>query len=183
MAGRAGSARLQPAFSASVPSIAPAPPIAPQAPLATWRYPLDRPRITSLYGVVSPSVPKGHHGIDLAAPRGTPVLAVAAGTVLEAAFDAAWGHYVRVDHGADTSSLLIHLDRIDVAPGQRVKAGELLGTSGASGKATGPHLHLEYWEGRQRLDPVQMLPDLLQHATKKAIARREAQGNPVPTDR
>lgn len=176
-------AALQPAFSASVPSIAPTPPIAPHAPLATWRYPLDQPRITSLYGVVSPSVPKGHHGIDLAAPRGTPVLAVAAGTVLEAAFDAAWGHYVRVDHGADTSSLLIHLDRIDVAPGQRVKAGDLLGTSGASGKATGPHLHLEYWEGRQRLDPVQMLPDLLQHATKKAIARREAQGNPVPTDR
>jgi len=176
-------AALQPAFSASAPFLAPAPPIAPQAPLATWRYPLDRPRITSLYGVVSPSVPKGHHGIDLAAPRGTPVLAVAAGTVLEAAFDAAWGHYVRVDHGADTSSLLIHLDRIDVVPGQRVKAGELLGTSGASGKATGPHLHLEYWEGRQRLDPVQMLPDLLQHATKKAIVRREAQGNPVPIDR
>ena len=176
-------AALQPAFSASVPSIVPAPPIAPHAPLATWRYPLDQPRITSLYGVVSPSVPKGHHGIDLAAPRGTPVLAVAAGTVLEAAFDAAWGHYVRVDHGADTSSLLIHLDRIDVVPGQRVKAGDLLGTSGASGKATGPHLHLEYWERRQRLDPVQMLPDLLQHATRKAIARREAQGNPVPTDR
>ena len=176
-------AALQPAFSSGVPSLTPAPPIAPHAPTETWRYPLDQPRITSLYGVVSPSVPKGHHGIDLAAPRGTPVLAVAAGTVLEAAFDAAWGHYVRVDHGADTSSLLIHLDRIDVAPGQRVKAGDLLGTSGASGKATGPHLHLEYWEGRQRLDPVQMLPDLLQHATKKAIARREAQGNPVPTDR
>ena len=176
-------AALQPAFSASAPILAPAPPIAPHAPLATWRYPLDRPRITSLYGVVSPSVPKGHHGIDLAATRGTPVLAVAAGTVLEVAFDAAWGHYVRVDHGADTSSLLIHLDRIDVAPGQRVEAGDLLGASGASGKATGPHLHLEYWEGRQRLDPVQMLPDLLQHATKKAIARREAQGNPVPTDR
>ncbi|MEM8511556.1 beta-lactamase regulating signal transducer with metallopeptidase domain [Massilia sp. MP_M2] len=176
-------AALQPAFSSSVPSLAPAPSIASHASLETWRYPLDQPRVTSLYGVVSPSVPKGHHGIDLAAPRGTPVLAVAAGTVLEAAFHAAWGNYVRVDHGADTSSLLIHLDRIDVTPGQRVKAGDLLGTSGASGKATGPHLHLEYWEGRQRLDPVKMLPDLLQHTTRKAIARREAQGNPVPTDR
>lgn len=177
-------AALQPAFSSSVPA-------APQALSAslptslpdTWRYPLDQPRITSLYGVASPIVPKGHHGIDLAAPRGTPVLAVAAGTVLEATFDATWGNYVRVDHGGDTSSLLIHLDRIDVVPGQRVKAGDRLGASGASGKATGPHLHLEYWEGWQRLDPVQMLPDLLQHATTKAIARREAQGNPVPTDR
>ncbi|MEW7848995.1 M23/M56 family metallopeptidase [Massilia aurea] len=176
-------AALQPAFSSSVPSLSAMPSAPPRALPEQWRYPLDRPRITSLYGVVSRSVPKGHHGIDLAAPRGTPVRAVAAGTVLEAAFDAAWGHYVRVDHGGDTSSLLIHLDRIDVVPGQRVKAGELLGASGASGKATGPHLHLEYWEGWQRLDPVKMLPDLLQHATTKAIARRAAQGNPVPTDR
>ena len=180
-------AALQPAFSSSVPALSATPSAPPRALPATlqdgWRYPLDQPRITSLYGVVSRSVPKGHHGIDLAAPRGTPVRAVAAGTVLEAAFDAAWGHYVRIDHGGDISSLLIHLERIDVAPGQRVKAGELLGASGASGKATGPHLHLEYWEGWQRLDPVKMLPDLLQHATSKAIARRAAQGNPVPTDR
>ena len=180
-------AALQPAFSSSVPARLQAASAAPQALSPslpdTWRYPLDQPRITSLYGVAGPNWPQGHHGIDLAAPRGTPVLAVAAGTVVEAALDAAWGNYVRVDHGGDTSSLLIHLDRIDVVPGQRVKAGELLGASGASGKATGPHLHLEYWEGWQRLDPVQMLPDLLQHATTKAIARREAQGNPVPTDR
>lgn len=176
-------AALQPAFSSDVSILALAPSAAPPASPETWRYPLDRPRITSLFGLVGPSHPKGHHGIDLAAPRGTPVLAVAAGTVLEARFDASWGHYVRIDHGSDTSSLLIHLERVDVVSGQRVKAGDLLGTSGASGKATGPHLHLEYWKGQERLDPVRVLPDLLQHATKKAIARRQAQGNPVPTDR
>lgn len=182
-------AALQPAFSSSAPPavvpLSDRPGAAPdgRTTLAeAWRYPLAQVRVTSLYGVVSSSVPKGHHGIDLAARRGTPVLAVAAGTVLEAQFDTAWGHYVRVGHGGDTSSLLIHLDRIDVVPGQRVRAGDLLGAAGASGKASGPHLHLEYWQGGQRLDPARMLPSLLQHATANAIARRKAQGNPVPTD-
>lgn len=178
-------AALQPAFSS-----APAPlsdhgaEAWVQAPHVhqTWRYPLMQPRVTSLYGVRSPSVPKGHHGIDLAARRGTPVHAVAAGTVSEAAFDDAWGHYVRVDHGGGRSSLLIHLARIDVAPGQRVVAGDALGTSGASGKATGPHLHLEYWQDGRRLDPGQLLPDLLEHATANALKRRAAQNNPLPTD-
>jgi beta-lactamase regulating signal transducer with metallopeptidase domain len=185
-------AALQPAFPSGAPEPAPAPapvtlpaamPPLVSAPLQeAWRYPLAQVRVTSLYGVVSPNVPTGHHGIDLAAHRGTPVFAVAAGTVLEAQFNATWGHYVRIDHGGKTSSLLIHLERIEVRPGQQIKAGELLGASGASGKATGPHLHLEYWHDGQRLDPARKLPDLLQRATAKAIARREAQGNPVPID-
>lgn len=181
---------LQPTFSTAAPVVAMPAPLALTAPAeaaaphvhATWRYPLAAPRVTSLYGVRSPSRPEGHHGIDLAARRGAPVLAVAGGSVSEVAFDEAWGHYVRVDHGGGRSSLLIHLDRVDAAPGQRVAAGDPLGAAGSSGKATGPHLHLEYWQDGRRLDPALVLPDLLAHATPKAIAQRAAQGNPVPTD-
>ncbi|WP_296951838.1 peptidoglycan DD-metalloendopeptidase family protein [uncultured Massilia sp.] len=182
--GTAGVATLlQPAFSTA--AVAPAAPLSvPPAPTAPepWRYPLDRVRVTALYGVRSPSVPQGHHGVDFAARRGTPVRAVAAGTVVEAAFNPAWGHYVRVDHGGGASSLLIHLDRAAVAYGRRVAAGDLLGTAGASGRATGPHLHLEYWRDGRRLDPAAMLVDLSAHATPTALARRRAQGHPIPTD-
>ena len=171
-----GAAALLPAFSQeALPALAKA--VAP-----AWRYPLSEVRATSLYGVRSPSVPTGHHGVDFAAKRGTPVRAVAAGTVVEAAFNPAWGHYVRVDHGGGVSSLLIHLERVDAESGRRVAAGDLLGTSGASGKATGPHLHLEYWQQGRRLDPRIMLADLNDYATPKALARRQAQGNPSPTD-
>ena len=187
---------MQPAFSPAPPAApsgdvatvdAPAAPAAPSAPSAAheheaWRYPLERSRVTSLYGVRSPSRPTGHHGVDFAARRGTPVHAVAAGAVLEAAYDEAWGHYVRIGHGGGRSSLLMHLERIDVEPGQLVAAGEALGTAGASGKATGPHLHLEYWQDGRRLDPRLVLPDLFGHATSKALAQRATQGNPLPTD-
>jgi len=180
-------AALQPAFSSQAATV-PAPsmaapvavPVAAQPMPDVWRYPLAQARVTSLYGVRSPSRPKGHKGIDFAARRGTPVVAVAAGSVAQAGFDAAWGQYVRVDHGGGRSSLLIHLDRIDVATGQQVAAGDPLGASGASGKATGPHLHLEYWQDGQRLDPALVLPDLLAHATARSIAQRAAQGYPTP---
>lgn len=185
-AGLAGiamaGAALQPAFSSQAPAAITIAAFQPLHTHETWRYPLAQPRVTSLYGVRSPSRPKGHHGVDFAARRGTPVAAVAAGSVSETGFDPAWGHYVRVDHGGGRSSLLIHLERIDVSAGQRVVARQALGTSGASGKATGPHLHLEYWQDGQRLEPGLVLPDLLAHASAKAIAQREAQGHPLPSD-
>jgi len=173
-------AALQPAFSvAAVPPALAAIATAPEP----WRYPLDQVRATMLYGVRSPSVPAGNHGVDFAAKRGTPVRAVAAGTVVEAAIHPAWGNYVRIDHGGGVSSLLIHLERASVAYGQRVAGGDVIGLSGASGRAaTGPHLHLEYWRDGRRLDPQAMLADLSDRATPHALARRRAQGNPIPLD-
>jgi murein DD-endopeptidase MepM/ murein hydrolase activator NlpD len=88
---------------------------------------------------------------------------------------------VRIDHGAGRQSLVMHLDRIDVAAGQQVAAGQVVGAAGATGKATGPHLHLEYWQDGRRLDPALMLAGLDAHATPRALARRAAQGYPQPT--
>jgi len=177
----AGGAWVQPAFSSNGPALAA--PVTATAPAPQgWRYPLDEVRVTTLYGVRVPSVPQGIHGVDFAARRGTPVLAVAAGTVNEAAANPVWGRYVRVDHGGGVSSLLVHLDSVDVTAGQHVTGGQRLGAAGASGRASGPHVHLEYWRDGHRLDPALMLADLPFHATAAALARRRAQGNPIPTD-
>jgi beta-lactamase regulating signal transducer with metallopeptidase domain len=190
---------LQPAFSSNTVMPKPQAPLmeaqlmeARPAPLMNaeqtlhatdaWRYPLEQVRVTTLYGVRCSLAPKGNHGVDFVAPRGTPVHAVAAGTVTEAAFNPSWGHYVRVDHGGSISSLLIHLDSVAVTIGQHVGAGDLLGASGASGRVTGAHLHLEYWRDGRRLDPQMMLADLSDHATAHALAHRRAQGNRPPAD-
>lgn len=178
---------LQPALSAPRPQAQPVPAAAAAASTpedeAPWHYPLSRVRVTGLYGVRSALVPEGHHGVDFAAARGTPVMAPAAGMVVEAATHPRWGNYVRIDHGKGRSSLAIHLERSSVTYGQRVAAGDVIGAAGASGAATGPHLHFEYWQDGRRLDPELMLADLASHATAKARARRQAQGNPLPTDR
>jgi murein DD-endopeptidase MepM/ murein hydrolase activator NlpD len=177
-------AALQPALSSPAPSAAAR---MPQAALPTptpqaWRYPLAQPRVSSLYGVRSPQRSNAHHGIDFAARRGTPVTAVADGIVAEAGADERLGNYVRLDHGGGRQSLMAHLDRIAVRTGEHIAAGQTIGAAGATGKATGPHLHLEYWQDGHRRNPELVLAGLPAHATPRALAQRKAQGFPIPDD-
>lgn len=99
-----------------------------------------------------------HSGLDIAAPQGAPVRAAAAGTILLAAPDLfLTGRTVMVDHGLGLVTSYAHLSRIDVAEGAHVAAGQSLGAIGASGLATGPHLHFGVsWQDR-RLDPETVL--------------------------
>jgi murein DD-endopeptidase MepM/ murein hydrolase activator NlpD len=96
-----------------------------------------------------------HNGVDVAAGAGAPVVAPADGVVVLAA-DAPFsleGNLVIVDHGHGLNSAFLHLSRIDVREGQIVRQGEPIGTVGATGRATGPHLHWALtWNGA-RLDP------------------------------
>ncbi len=84
-----------------------------------------------------------HSGIDLAAARGTPVMATLQGlaTVLVAA--TGYGLHVIIDHGGGLSSLYGHLDTVLISSGDLVLGGEVIGTVGSTGNATGPHLHFE----------------------------------------
>ncbi len=91
------------------------------------------------------AAPRLHKGIDLAAPRGTPVQAAAAGTVELATSKLGYGNLVVIDHGAGYKTYYAHLDSIAVEPGQLITQTQLVGTVGSSGFASFVHLHFEVW--------------------------------------
>ena len=98
-----------------------------------------------------------HRGTDFHARSGTPVLAANDGEVMIAHGMFYEGNLVVIDHGDQFSTLYMHLSRIEVKVGERVKKGQRLGLSGATGRVTGPHLHLAArWQG-EYVDPVLLL--------------------------
>ena len=107
-------------------------------------------------GADAPKAP--HSGMDIAAPQGTPVRAPAAGIVTFAAPDLyLTGGTVLLDHGHGVSSNFLHLSRIDVTVGDRVQQGQIIGAVGATGRATGPHLHWGMNWFDVRVDPLLVL--------------------------
>lgn len=101
-----------------------------------------------------------HSGMDIAVPVGTPVLAPAAGMITFAQPDLyLTGGTVLLDHGFGLSSNFLHLSELDVKVGEYVRQGQVIGRSGMTGRATGPHLHWGFnWLG-VRLDPL-LLPGI-----------------------
>ncbi len=100
----------------------------------------------------------GHSGMDIAVPTGTPVKAPAAGVVTFAAPDLyLTGGTLLLDHGYGVSSNFLHLSRIDVKVGDRVEQGQVIGAVGATGRATGPHLHWGMNWFDVRIDPLLVL--------------------------
>ncbi len=84
-----------------------------------------------------------HTGIDLVAPIGTPVHATADGVVTTAAWSGAYGKLIIIDHGNGLDTYYGHLSQFLIVPGQEVRRGEVIALSGATGRATGPHMHYE----------------------------------------
>ncbi|KPL47901.1 peptidase M23 [Xanthomonas axonopodis] len=100
----------------------------------------------------------GHSGMDIAVPTGTPVKAPAAGVVTFAAPDLyLTGGTVLLDHGFGISSNFLHLSRVDVKVGDRIAQGQVIGAVGATGRATGPHLHWGMNWFDTRIDPLLVL--------------------------
>ncbi|HET6520191.1 MAG TPA: M23 family metallopeptidase [Geminicoccaceae bacterium] len=117
--------------------------------------------ITGVYGsqrVLNGRPRAPHRGVDIAAPTGTPVRAMADGVASLARPDLFFtGHTVVIDHGHGLGSVYAHLDSLRVEEGQAVARGEVIGTVGATGRATGPHLHWGvYWFDRA-LDPARLV--------------------------
>ncbi len=125
-----------------------------------WRLPFHRPvagKYTSVYGLrrVLNGKPKNpHRGVDFSAPTGTAVEAVADGRVILAEPHYYAGNSMYIDHGNGVVSLYFHLSRFDVSPGDIVKRGQIIGRSGSTGRATGPHLHLSISVQGRLVDPV-----------------------------
>ncbi|HLH11816.1 MAG TPA: M23 family metallopeptidase [Methylovirgula sp.] len=97
--------------------------------------------------------PALHTGVDLLGTYGAPVHATAAGIVVSAGYDGGYGNMVEVDHGNGLATRYAHLSSIEVAPGQKVSYGTVLGRIGETGRATGPHLHYEVRIDGQPVDP------------------------------
>jgi murein DD-endopeptidase MepM/ murein hydrolase activator NlpD len=95
-----------------------------------------------------------HNGVDLAAPTGTPVYAVAPGVVTTVGYTDINGNWIKVDHGEGYATAYLHLSRTDVARGAQVVAGQQLGAVGATGRVTGPHLHFILYKDGQEVDPL-----------------------------
>jgi murein DD-endopeptidase MepM/ murein hydrolase activator NlpD len=96
----------------------------------------------------------GHTGMDLAVPLGTPIYAVADGTVLfTRASSGGYGIHVAINHGGRVVTLYAHCSQLLVGEGQRVRQGEMIALSGSTGNSTGPHLHLEFVVSGQHQNP------------------------------
>ena len=95
-----------------------------------------------------------HLGVDYAAPTGTAVRSVGEGVIDFAGRQNGYGNVVQVKHSNNRSTLYAHLSRIDVKQGQRVEQGQNIGAVGATGWATGPHLHFEFRVAGNHLDPL-----------------------------
>jgi len=121
-------------------------------------------RISGVYGsqrVLNGQPRRPHYGVDVAAPEGTPVRAPAGGVIRLAQTDMYFeGGLIFLDHGHGLESAFLHLSDVYVQAGDRVSQGEPIGEIGATGRATGPHLHWSIrWAGQQ-LDPALLVPPM-----------------------
>lgn len=98
-----------------------------------------------------------HEGVDLGADYGENVRAAAAGTVVANGYDGAYGIKIDIDHGNGYHTWYAHLSRADVSPGEHVYKGQSIGAVGATGFATGPHLHYQLMYQGQPIDPTPFL--------------------------
>jgi murein DD-endopeptidase MepM/ murein hydrolase activator NlpD len=116
--------------------------------------------MTSPFGVrIDPFFhsPSMHTGMDFRATPGEPIYATAAGKVVKAGWDGGYGQMVEIDHGEGLSTRYGHMSSIGVSVGQKVRAGQVIGRVGSTGRSTGPHLHYETRINGEAVNPERFL--------------------------
>ena len=139
---------------------------APGPPLeeGPFIWPVSHPNqyITSTFGIRGRAVGgrgRHHAGVDIVTPEGTPIVAVAAGTVIFAGpTNTGYGKLVKIDHGNGLETRYAHLNSFSVQEGETVSCGEQIGEVGRTGHATTAHLHYEVHDNGQPVDPKRYLP-------------------------
>jgi murein DD-endopeptidase MepM/ murein hydrolase activator NlpD len=126
-----------------------------------WVLPLDSYRISATFGASSYLWSSVHTGLDMSAPSGTPIRAIANGVITETGYDGSYGNKTVLTLDDGTELWFCHQTSIDVSVGDTVRGGEVIGTVGSTGNSTGPHLHLEVRPGAG--DPVDPFTALLEH--------------------
>ena len=95
-----------------------------------------------------------HTGLDISAPTGTPVHAVAEGMVTFAGIRSGYGDVIEIDHGNGYMTRYAHNSKLDVRPGQRVHVGDVVSEAGSTGRSTGSHVHFEVWYKGRVVNPL-----------------------------
>ncbi|TNE92605.1 MAG: hypothetical protein EP330_01280 [Deltaproteobacteria bacterium] len=149
------------------------------------RSPLEFSRVTSgfnpkrFHPVLKKARP--HNGTDFGAPTGTPVRAVASGTITYAGRNGGHGNYVKIDHEGPYDTSYSHLSKIKVKNGSTVKQGEIIGLVGSTGMSTGPHLHYQMWKNGRYVDAMkEPLPSSTPIAKKDLTGFKEEVAKWVP---
>lgn len=123
------------------------------------KTPMDASHVTSRFGMREHPIlgySAMHTGVDFGAPMGTPILAAGNGKVAMAGFNGGYGLYVKLQHTADIGTGYGHMSRLGpgIKPGVTVRQGQVIGFVGATGMATGPHLHYEFYRGGHPVNPL-----------------------------
>ena len=132
-----------------------------------WPLSSNRNILSSLYaGRLDPITgkPDSHTGIDIPAPKNTPILAAKSGVVVTSIKGSgsywSYGNYVLIAHSDGTSTLYAHMEKRNVSKGQVVKQGDVVGYVGTTGRSTGNHLHFEVRVNGNRRDPLDYFKDM-----------------------
>ncbi|MFC0203571.1 M23 family metallopeptidase [Novosphingobium soli] len=135
------------------------------------RNPLTASRMSSSFGMREHPIlggRRGHKGVDLAAPVGTPIYATADGTVSRASWFSGYGLFVSLEHGGEMQTRYGHMSRLNVAEGQRVHKGDIIGFVGSTGNSTGPHLHYEVRVSGEAVNPIPYMQSTIASAEGEA---------------
>lgn len=143
------------------------------------RSPLTFANVTSHFGMrVHPisRVYRMHHGVDYGAPTGTPVAAIADGTVTMAGWNNGWGNFVEIRHSGGLVSGYGHLSRYGpgMKAGRRVRQGQTVGYVGSTGVSTGPHLHFQIKQNGRFVNPLKVIPPRAEPVPQKLMAEFKA---------
>ena len=120
---------------------------------------------------------RSHKGVDLAATRGTPIVAPAAGRVRYVGWRIGYGNVIEVEHSGDVVTLFAHCDKILAKVGDQVNAGDIIARVGSTGLATGPHVHFEVHRAGRSVDPIRFLAETRDSVANARLIRGEA---PLP---
>lgn len=114
-------------------------------------------KITSRYASMSSVRSGAHTGTDIACSKGTPIKAVASGTIVFAEKNGSYGNLIKIDHGNGVETWYAHCNELYGKVGQKVNAGDIIATVGSTGNSTGPHLHLEIRVNGNTINPQKYL--------------------------
>jgi murein DD-endopeptidase MepM/ murein hydrolase activator NlpD len=117
-----------------------------------------------------------HEGIDIVAPKGTPVRAAASGTVADLGWRGAYGRFLLIRHAGRIETAYAHLGGFadDLKVGRRVRVGEVIGYVGSSGRSNGPHLHYEVRRDGKPVDPLDSIPARSRQAKRPAATAAQS---------